>query len=1070
MNSLLQSIVLLSLLTLGLSVTSFGATPIYDEVAGSVVIEAEHFSVRVDDPVAGTHWHIVPAENGDGHTQDAYFNYRGSGFLELLPNAGLNKGAAGVGTPPYVEYLVNINTPGTYQLYLRWKGMTGADDTLYAQIREIQNPGWYRYALGGNPDNGDFDTTGNFTGNTGWDGYANPNYTGTDGGEVPAVYTNLGSGVFTIRISQREDGAAVDALILQLASLAVPSGTAMAESGPPSSYVVILQQPQDTTATPGTTASFSVQAEGTGALTYQWQQMAPGAGGFADVAGANSSSYTTPATTSGMNGTQYRVVVSNGTKSATSRGATLVTDSVPPRVVRATSSGSPGTILTVEFSEQLDPATAEVAANYTINNGVAVSTATLLSGGTSVRLLTSAQTASTSYTLTVTGVKDLAGNLVAPPGTANFKSAKVVAGKLMVRLYWNISGSDFSWLMVDPKYPNLPDAVTTWDGFGPYNTGVNLGSHYGGEASGYYTAPANGAYKFYIRSLDGSALFLGTNDNPASVRQIASVPFYVGGPPFTDQPGLLSSTPINLEAGKKYAVRALWKAGSNGDCLQVGVLGPNDPDINDATAVVPIPAEFLSMSYDENASLQITRQPTNLTVQTVSPATFTVQYDAYNSVFGTKTSVQWEKAPAGGGTFAPVADATNATYTIPITSAADAGSYRAVLTTGNNQPEFGTLATVTSTAATLTVSGSDTTKPTVTSFLGLVDSAVVGFSEPLDDLSATAVTNYTISGGAAINAATVISGVNEAGRVQLLLTGVTPGRFYTVTIAGVKDPAGNASDRTTRSFTAYHINADFNDGQMPAGMAVVGVANAKTSGGVDNTGFIELTPGEHEVRGSLNIDDVLGGGDCGQFIARFKLFIGRGTPNPADGCSFSIANNLTPNSYGNEDGVGNGLAISIDTYDNGNNEAPAIDVLWGGGLKAHTLVYKPLLVNNRWVDVLVQVDTNGLLTVQHDNVTYYDKLDIGWVPITAPQLNFGGRGGGEHEAHWIDSLTVLYNADLVPPTIGIIRNGAHLDINWSGGILEEATSVLGPWTESAGQTSPQTVDPTGAQRFFRVKP
>ena len=246
-------------------------------------------------------------------------------------------------------------------------------------------------------------------------------------------------------------------------------------------------------------------------------------------------------------------------------------------------------------------------------------------------------------------------------------------------------------------------------------------------------------------------------------------------------------------------------------------------------------------------------------------------------------------------------------------------------------PEFGTLATVTSTAATLTVSGSDTTQPTVISFLGLVGSAVVGFSEPLDDVSATTVTNYAITGGAAIAAATVVSGVNEAGRVQLDLTGVVPGRFYTVTIAGVKDPAGNASARTTRSFTAYHINADFNDGQLPAGMAVAGVANIKASGGVDNTGFVEINFGEHSVLGSLNVDDALGGGDCLSLTARYKLYMGHNSLTPADGTSFSIANNLTPTSLAGEDGAGNAVAIAFDTYDNGGGDSIGIDVWWNRG-------------------------------------------------------------------------------------------------------------------------------------------
>jgi hypothetical protein len=54
------------------------------------------------------------------------------------------------------------------------------------------------------------------------------------------------------------------------------------------------------------TATFNVGATGTG-LTYQWQLAASGSSTFADIAGATSASYTTPATVLTMNGNQYRV-------------------------------------------------------------------------------------------------------------------------------------------------------------------------------------------------------------------------------------------------------------------------------------------------------------------------------------------------------------------------------------------------------------------------------------------------------------------------------------------------------------------------------------------------------------------------------------------------------------------------------------------------------------------------------------------------------------------------------------------------------------------------------------------
>src|SRR6476660_1704454 len=83
----------------------------------------------------------------------------------------------------------------------------------------------------------------------------------------------------------------------------------------------ITTQPASQTVTTGQTASFSVAATGTAPLTYQWRK-----NGSA-ISGATSSSYTTPATTSSDNGTQFTVVVSNTMGSATSSAAALTVNS-----------------------------------------------------------------------------------------------------------------------------------------------------------------------------------------------------------------------------------------------------------------------------------------------------------------------------------------------------------------------------------------------------------------------------------------------------------------------------------------------------------------------------------------------------------------------------------------------------------------------------------------------------------------------------------------------------------------------------------------------------------------------
>jgi hypothetical protein len=79
----------------------------------------------------------------------------------------------------------------------------------------------------------------------------------------------------------------------------------------------ITTQPANQTVSVGQTATFSVVATGSAPLQYQWRK-----GGSA-IAGATVSSYTTPATVIGDNGSSFTVVVSNATGSITSNAATL---------------------------------------------------------------------------------------------------------------------------------------------------------------------------------------------------------------------------------------------------------------------------------------------------------------------------------------------------------------------------------------------------------------------------------------------------------------------------------------------------------------------------------------------------------------------------------------------------------------------------------------------------------------------------------------------------------------------------------------------------------------------------
>ncbi len=91
-------------------------------------------------------------------------------------------------------------------------------------------------------------------------------------------------------------------------------------------YPVVINSPINITAHPSNTsviagnpASFSITE--TGGTSYQWQ--VDTGSGFGNIGGATSSSYSTGTTTIGMNGYQYRVIVTNACGNVTSNTATL---------------------------------------------------------------------------------------------------------------------------------------------------------------------------------------------------------------------------------------------------------------------------------------------------------------------------------------------------------------------------------------------------------------------------------------------------------------------------------------------------------------------------------------------------------------------------------------------------------------------------------------------------------------------------------------------------------------------------------------------------------------------------
>ena len=62
------------------------------------------------------------------------------------------------------------------------------------------------------------------------------------------------------------------------------------------------------------------------------------------------------------------------------------------------------------------------------------------------------------------------------------------------------------------------------------------------------------------------------------------------------------------------------------------------------------------------------------------------------------------------------------------------------------------------------------------------------------------------------------------------------------------------------------------------------------------------------------------------------------------------------------------------------------------------------------------------------------------------------------------------NAGAAPVLNVPTRSGAALRISWTGiGMLEEASSVEGPWYTAPDQGNPQLLPPSGQMKYFRVR-
>jgi hypothetical protein len=270
---------------------------------------------------------------------------------------------------------------------------------------------------------------------------------------------------------------------------------------------------------------------------------------------------------------------------------------------------------------------------------------------------------------------------------------------------------------------------------------------------------------------------------------------------------------------------------------------------------------------------------------------------------------------------------------------------------------------------------------------------------------------------------------------------------------------------------------NFDDGLLPPGTAIVtsagppaGAGTIDPTAGVNGSGGLKLTvsPGAGHAA-SFIVDDLNAGAPVYGMTASFDTRIGGGTTPPADGMSFVWASDLPNDAPFGEDGLGSGLTVTFDIYDNGGGEAPAIDVTYRGAVIASTKVPIALLdTGDAYVPTIIRVETDGTLDVVYDNQVIYHNLALpGFTNVVGGRFGWGARTGGLSANQWIDNIQIS-TSTTPAPRLTISHTGNNVTVSWNAGQLQSAPAITGPWTTVAGATSPMTFNNTTGMQFFRT--
>ncbi len=383
-----------------------------------------------------------------------------------------------------------------------------------------------------------------------------------------------------------------------------------------------ITQPISVTVTLGQTATFSVTATGTGAVTYQWYE-----NGVA-IPGATSSSYTTPPAAGSDNGAIFTVTVSDSLGSVTSAPAMLTVQSPLAKSLVPSSSTPPynsSVMLVPTFSD----GTAVIGSTGVGSSDITTSAVSGVSYPTPP--LTSAKT----YTLTVTDSK---GNVVS--------TTCVVTPTSVV-----ISPISPANQTVAPGQTGFTAVAT-----GGATNGLTWTASVGTFSGNVWTSPnVAGTYTITATSVDEPSVFVSTSVT-------------ISGPVILAQPvgqQVCTGSAILLTVTASYASSYQWNlngapipGATNSSYSLSGAASANagNYSVTVTNGVGSVTSSLAAVAVGSS----ITSNPASLSLHPTQTGAFSVVAQGIGTL-----SYQWYQIPSGGTTGVALSGATSTSYVTP---------------------------------------------------------------------------------------------------------------------------------------------------------------------------------------------------------------------------------------------------------------------------------------------------------------------------------------------------------------------------------------------------------------------